>query len=521
MKKTLRLLFLSALTVGLLGSCSKMNERIDSLDQRVGNIENEKIASIENQIAAINSSIADLAVIRQDILDLQVAVGAKGGDISELRTADEILGQRIDDLKAYVGDLSKYAEKDWVTAAFATVAKLNETKTELDTLKGTVDSIDRAISALETRISTLEARVSALEKMIQTVSIIPAYNDGGVKVEDGILTINCIITPKEAVTSLTKENFTVFTDEVLTKAGLYGKLSIAALAIDKTEGSVKIKVDASSAIPAEDSKALAVALNVKNGISDFTTEFVPMTVKCTYIPTGALPGKFTVNKEGKRVLFSQGNLWVDASGDSPVYSFEANQYDAQSIWSTSHISHFYWSKADSVSYAVSYQDDSAAESDVFFTNATTETANANFKVGGVTGMYRVLSNSEWWYLFNDRTMAYGGPTYEDLKASGITVEDVTFKGIVLFPDDFTDQETWKTKYTTWEALNNAGLVFLPNAGNRKGSSIKGVGDLGFYWLSPASDNSCAFRVRFDDHNAYPICVGCDTGGGVRLITDCQ
>ena len=54
MKRKLLTFALAALTIGLLGSCSKMNERIDGLDQRVGNIENEKIASIENQIAAIN-----------------------------------------------------------------------------------------------------------------------------------------------------------------------------------------------------------------------------------------------------------------------------------------------------------------------------------------------------------------------------------------------------------------------------------------------------------------------------------
>ena len=132
MKNRLFTFALAALTVGLLGSCSKINERIDGLDNRVGNIENEKIASIENQIAAINASIADLGAIRNDILNLQVAVGAKDEDISALQAADEAIGKRIDDLKAYVGDLSKYAEKDWATATFATLEQLETTEKALE-----------------------------------------------------------------------------------------------------------------------------------------------------------------------------------------------------------------------------------------------------------------------------------------------------------------------------------------------------------------------------------------------------
>ncbi|MBQ0085133.1 MAG: hypothetical protein KBS65_02705, partial [Prevotella sp.] len=47
------------------------------------------------------------------------------------------------------------------------------------------------------------------------------------------------------------------------------------------------------------------------------------------VPTGALPGKFTVDMEGKQVFFSKGNLqatWQSSTG-SYSWGFAANQYD--------------------------------------------------------------------------------------------------------------------------------------------------------------------------------------------------
>ena len=400
MKKILSIISLAVLTVGLLCSCSKINERIDDLDKRIYDIENDKIASVEQQITAIKESIADLETIRTNIQTLIEAKTTQGEDITKLKEADQTLEGKINDLNDYVNtELAKYATKDWANATFATLAKQDEIITDVEKLKqdlaGLDDKLDQAIANLDStlkswvneqlsgyytvaeinakiddlksdidalegdnetnkdkieeletsltqltqdlatakadiktayekaikeaiegndgyitetikdaideangKITDLTGRVEdleddvtdiwkeidALKAMIQTVSIIPAYSDGSVKAEGGILTINCVITPKTAVEGLARENFTILTSEseVLTKSALYGTIAIAKdddLVLDKVNGTATIKVDVSSALPTEEGKALTVAVNVKNGISDYTTGFVSVCVE--------------------------------------------------------------------------------------------------------------------------------------------------------------------------------------------------------------------------------------------------
>lgn len=58
-------------------------------------------------------------------------------------------------------------------------------------------------------------------------------------------------------------------------------------------------------------------------------ETIDHTVK-VYFDQDGLVGKFTVNAEGKQVLFSRGNLYYDGN----VFKFETNQYDVPDSWST-------------------------------------------------------------------------------------------------------------------------------------------------------------------------------------------
>ena len=383
MKRTLSMIALAALTMGLLGSCSKINERLDNLEKEVSGIENEQIASINSQIDGITSSISDLGQIRSDISSLKQSASDHNVDIFNLEEADRALADRILNLEAV---LPNYAEKEWVEATFSTLeqyeatcdtiakidarigaldaklakdikatadsltkwvnkqfegyytaaqmdAKLTEMKSAIDsskasgkisdakadsiaaeltvlagavdtakanirleyrsaidtaiktsegkltkkitdaikTVNGKIESLAIRVGSLETKVNDLIGRVKKLEGMIQSVTIVPAYKDGSLeKVEGGIITIDCIISPASAVQNLKKENFNVWVNTVKTKAETLVPVKVSDIKIEEN-GIVSIYAQAPAA-PAPDSSH-TVAVRIKDEYSDYTTEF--------------------------------------------------------------------------------------------------------------------------------------------------------------------------------------------------------------------------------------------------------
>ena len=401
MKKILSLLSLAVLTIVLLGSCSKINERLDNLEKKVDGIENEQIASINSQIDGIKTSIADLGTIRSDISSLKQSASYHRVDIFNLEEADRALKDRILNLEDYVDAvLPNYAEKEWVEATFSTLkqyeetcdtiakidarigfldvkllkdikatadsltkwvnktfegyytaaqmdakltqmkfdidsaraankitdakadsisAELTKTKTAVDTAKAAIRAeykaaiksaietsegkltkeITEKIMAVNTAVTNLTKRVDKidndikfltgkvedLEKMIQSVTIVPAYSDGSVEAINGIVELNLIVSPSSAVEGLTKEKVNILLNTVATKAVSVDTVEadkIKSFTVDKTKGTVEIKADISENLPTEDGQALTVAVSVANGISDFTTKFVPVHVTDTF-----------------------------------------------------------------------------------------------------------------------------------------------------------------------------------------------------------------------------------------------
>ena len=234
------------------------------------------------------------------------------------------------------------------------------------------------------------------------------------------------------------------------------------------------------------------------------------------LPAGALPGVFTVSPEGKKVHFSQGNLTYDVNASTNKWKFYEHQYDCARSYDPNLISLFTWGY-DAQKSIIPYGNGTDNVSRT--SGELTQTEDWGCTIDdGIT--WRTLSTTEWQYLFNTRKMENGGARSENLTSSGITVEGVTFKGVVLFPDNFTNQADWKTKYTTWKALNDAGIVFLPAAGSRDGSSVYSVGGLGDYWSSTADDEDFAFSVYFLSDSVNPnYSYLRSEGHSVRLITE--
>ena len=152
-------------------------------------------------------------------------------------------------------------------------------------VNGRIEALDTRVTTLEGKVLTLEGNVNKLLAMIQSVSITPAYSDGSVEAVGGILTLKCIVSPAEALIGMEslKDSLLIYADsvKVKTKATTPAYMTIEvseASVLDVAQGAITLTADISEYLPKGEDKALTVAVNIKNGISHFTTEFVPVTV---------------------------------------------------------------------------------------------------------------------------------------------------------------------------------------------------------------------------------------------------
>ena len=141
MKKTFSLLTL--LVAMFLYGCDDCQDDIDRINERLDKIEGTTIASIHEQIAGIDASIADLKAL--DAL-LQESLG-------ELEAEDLELGEKIAALETYVDGELKNTE-DWATATFATLEQYEAIQTEIASIKALIEQYQADITAAYTKAIT-------------------------------------------------------------------------------------------------------------------------------------------------------------------------------------------------------------------------------------------------------------------------------------------------------------------------------------------------------------------------------
>lgn len=254
-----------------------------------------------------------------------------------------------------------------------------------------------------------------------------------------------------------------------------------------------------------------------------------------------MTGIFTINELGTQVRFSQGNLQYRASTNT--WRFAEEQYDmignANSSISDANdnwidLFGYGTSGASSVNggSAVAWQPWSTSTTDADYAPGGNNAANLNGSFadadwayynpivngGGEGGpashQWRLLTQDEWDYIFRTRTNAaslFGHGTLMGVQ------------GVYLLPDgwDWSESElaTAATAYGSfvfssgvvayaantignsaagialWEAMENAGAVFLPAAGRREGTSV-GAAGYGLYWSSTHQGTAKGYIVRF-------------------------
>ena len=274
-----------------------------------------------------------------------------------------------------------------------------------------------------------------------------------------------------------------------------------------------------------------------------------------YNITRAVPVPFSVSST-KQVYFSKGNLQATYNGTDWTWAFAANQWDyignaegntkvtnttpfvsGYSGTSTT-VDLFGWVGASSGFTGAAQYGITSSDTDEDYGNVYGEALISDW--GNTMGSgWRTLSSAEWTYLFVTRTNA----------ASKFGYATVAGKvGIIIVPDDFTDPmknnssgafvgSTTTVGWTAnvysavnWSAMETAGCVFLPAAGNRYENEVSAEGSQGFYW----SSSSLTSDVNVDNIKyAHPVQIRSSfvdpgwgsarrpTGCSVRLVRDVE
>lgn len=186
MKKGLTKKLLSTFLVGTMLSfigCDRYGDDINSLTDRVDNIENSQLKSVNDQLSSIKSSISTLETAKTDLntlitnaqtqlQSLQNKINANTADITTikaqivtltasitaLQTQSQSLSAEIDALQALS---NTYATKTWAQATFATLTAQTD-------LAGKVSAIQTTLAGLQTKDTSLQSQIDALTSKLTT-----------------------------------------------------------------------------------------------------------------------------------------------------------------------------------------------------------------------------------------------------------------------------------------------------------------------------------------------------------------
>ena len=252
--------------------------------------------------------------------------------------------------------------------------------------------------------------------------------------------------------------------------------------------------------------------------------FNPITFELP--PVGVIYSVFTVNRYGKKVYFSRGNLQYNAS--TTTWQFAAHQYDYlgdvnENIGNTT-----YNGWIDLFNFGTG-SNPTATSTITPFVNWG---INAISNGGNIANCgWQTLSIQEWIYIITIRSNTTNLGTDNDGKAC-----------FVLFPDGYNHPDGVEVpavnptnitnmsnvaEYSVadWAAMEAAGAVLLPAAGFRNGTQYKPLdsdptkGPIGIYWSPTTSSSSgglSASALWFNDKETYKL-GSQSNGASVRLV----
>lgn len=261
---------------------------------------------------------------------------------------------------------------------------------------------------------------------------------------------------------------------------------------------------------------------------------VSITVSAT---EGTLSGRFTINAQGKKIVFSQGNLQYQASTQTWQFAAQQNEFlrtanEQISTTNSGWIDLFGWGTGNKPTT-------NSIENSSDYSSFTDWGVNAISNGGNVANLWRTLKKEEWVYLIQTRAKAdalFGLGSVDGVNGMILlpddweTPDDITFvpstqQGLqnlgIHYQNEGKDNFSHNT-YTPeqWAVMESAGAVFLPAAGGRFGTEVYMVGEDGYYWSATADEYTDYFShlLFFDSKNLFPQgYTGAYRGLAVRLV----
>ena len=265
------------------------------------------------------------------------------------------------------------------------------------------------------------------------------------------------------------------------------------------------------------------------------------TITCAFSKTVTKPAStalFTIDAEGKQVIFSQGNLQYCANTDT--WRFAAEQYDAVGPFNHN-IAANYAGWIDLFGWGTGNNPTQTSNLSTNYDNFADWGINAINNGGNEANQWRTLTGDEWKYIFASRTNA------STLFAFG-SVNGVN--GIILLPDnwvlpdgaafnpnggnyegsngyyDSSKDHFANNSYTSdqWNVMESAGAVFLPICGYREQKTVNTLA-AGYYYSATGRQHSNGTLIADNlFFSAYALKMSAESryrGMAVRLVKDHQ
>lgn len=254
---------------------------------------------------------------------------------------------------------------------------------------------------------------------------------------------------------------------------------------------------------------------------------------------GALKGEFTVDKNGKKVRFSQGNLQYNPAADK--WRFATNQWDFVGKDNENIAVEKYNGWLDLFGWGTGYDPTKHTEEWRDYSSSLDWGFIPILNGGNQKFLWRTLVADEWYYLFRSRDQKLFGlgkvngiPGLIILPDDWIVPEGLTFnpsteKGLIWKNDNeyirlqksesdiYSNYSDNSYDIEEWAKMEENGAVFLPAANCRRGKEYydnEGDKVSGHYWsmTNPSEFFSFAYELEFYNWLLVPA-----TSESLRLL----